>query len=108
MQELLEKRAKNREKQRVWREKNLERSKEIKNKSNWKARGIPQPRLSQEKRIYKSPSIEHMGIRIDDTTPIDVSLCMNCYRKYLTKLYCLWCNDKNYGRTPERTGTNQG
>lgn len=91
MQEQLEKSAKNREKQRIWRLNNLEKSRELKRKSNWKARGyIP------ERRITKS-SIETFGTRTDPTKEIEVSLCTNCFRKYLTKLYCLWCNNI-YGR----------
>lgn len=105
MQEQLElKRAQNREKQRVWREKNLEKSKFMKFNSTRKFRGN-EPISFEEYRArpvfipkgQTNPS-QALGTRTDDTTPIDVSLCMNCYRKYLTKLYCLWCNDKDYGR----------
>lgn len=107
MQELLEKRAKNREKQRIWRERNLERSKEIKRLSNYKSRGyVPQPRVFTERppkrdkpgRPRKSPSIHESDFKQNKEPDIEVSLCMTCYRKYLPKLYCLWCNDKNYGR----------
>jgi hypothetical protein len=105
MQDLLEKRAKNREKQRIWRQKNLEKSRELKRKSNWKARGgPPKPRehvfIKKEPKSPREPkpiSIQAFGTRIDPADQIEVSLCMNCYRKYLPKLYCLWCNDKNYG-----------
>lgn len=112
MQELLEKRAQNREKQRKWREKNLERSRELKRISNWNKRGFPQPRVYIEKppkiqreikpkeekviKLRHSPSI-HSSSWIEDKLPdIEVALCMTCFRKYLPKLYCLWCNNKNY------------
>lgn len=94
MQELLEKRAKNREKQRIWREKNLEKSRQMKKLSNWKVRGGP----PKPKEPVFIPTPEYIAKTTEVIyPPIDVSLCMNCYKKYLTKLYCLWCNGPNYG-----------
>lgn len=99
MQELLEKRAKNREKQRIWREKNPERSREIKRKNMRKARGQDEA----YKPFIARGSITTFGVRFDSNHIIDVALCTTCHRKYLTKLYCLWCNDSNYGRGTDRT-----
>ncbi len=92
----------NREKQRIWREKNLEKSREMKKLSNWKARGgPPKPKIKvfvpkptpKERPARISPSIHESDFRENKEPLIEVSLCMNCYRKYLTKLHCLWCNN---------------
>ncbi len=91
--EVIKKRAYNREKQRIWREQNRERSRATKRAWMRKKRG-------QEEHTFipgekKSPSIFDAGFMERPYNPPPVALCETCGRKYLVKLHCLWCNRRN-------------
>lgn len=79
----------NTERQRIWRLKNLERSRELKRRSNWKSRGEPQLKKSKAEvtRRWREKQIPTKEI-LDS---IKVELCAGCLRRYLPKLGCLWC-----------------
>lgn len=93
--------AKNREKQRRWRENNRERSRELKRISNWRARGITEKTIAQrlknppQKRLVRTSTIPTWAERVNPKDEIQVSLCNTCFRKYLTRLHCLFCTKYN-------------
>lgn len=72
-------REKNREKQRRWRLNNLEKSREMKRLSNLRARGVD-VRDAREKFVLPRK----------EKPPIPTLLCL-CGRKFLPKLYCIFC-----------------
>lgn len=58
-------------------------------------------KLGRKERIYipksnekQSANIYSAGFPGKSYKEIEVKLCQSCGRKYLTKLYCLWCTGK--------------
>lgn len=101
MNTLEDKRAYNREKARKWRAENADRMREIRRDSARRARSSPGyvykyiPRLAEEG--FRAISVWGDSYTLRSTRldkPIECELCQSCGRKYLTKLYCLWCTKK--------------
>lgn len=102
MQGLIEKREKNREKQKKWREQNLEKSNFMGYNSNRKLRGQKPISFEEyQQRPTYTPRLKKTIVEYEK--PIDVSLCLECGKRYLTKLRCLWCNDFKYGKRTDTT-----
>ena len=91
------KKARRRAYMREYKEKNREKLKQIKWKYARRSRGQNDD-VSEYRRNVESGS-NYSLISLVKVGEIEVSLCGQCSRKYLTKLHCLWCNRNNYENT---------